>query len=105
VHFIVLGLLRIGVREAAQPTPITEPLPAYPPLRRLLPASDRRARRARVHAARPQSDWIGNDGSGGNRLLPDVQALPRVSGSVIRASIIITRPETPNTVMALPKPW
>jgi hypothetical protein len=74
VHSTVLGLLRIGVREATQPTPITEPLPAYPPLRTFPQASDRRVPRVRVRAARPKSDWIGNDKSGRNRLLPDVQA-------------------------------
>jgi hypothetical protein len=104
VHSTVLGLLRIGVREATQPTPITEPLPAYPPLRTLPQASDRRVPRVRVRAARPKSDWIGNDKSGHTGCCPMSRLLPRVSGSVIRASIIKIRPETPNTVMALPKP-
>jgi hypothetical protein len=35
---------------------------------------------------------------------PLSRLLPRVSGSVISASIIINRPETPNTAIALPKP-
>jgi hypothetical protein len=104
VHSTVLGLLRIGVREATQPTPITEPLPAYPPLRTLPQASDRRVPRVRVRAARPSRTGLGTISQAVTGCCPMSRLLPRVSGSVIRASIIKIRPETPNTVMALPKP-